>query len=143
MKMLSDMDLFGRTGLYLLPKSKPAACFALSLTLPVGRGLGRGQASRRLASLAKIQPCPPNKIHIRKHLHAESSQAMNKFFTHPMRPFFVGAAVTCHTRRIGVFHQPRRRHFAPPNLLGTHAACGIWRLPDCRPCSNGRAIKAV
>ena len=53
---------------------------------------------------------------------------MNKFFTHPMRPFFRRCGGACHTRRVGVFHQPRCRHFAPPNLLRTHAACGIRRF---------------
>ncbi|SBO70221.1 integral membrane protein [Neisseria gonorrhoeae] len=57
---------------------------------------------------------------------------MNKFFTHPMRPFFVGAAVLAILGVLVFFHQPRRYHPAPPNFLGTYAAGCIRRFFDYR-----------
>ena len=50
----------------------------------------------------------------------------------PYAAVFCRRGGACHTRRVGVFHQPRRHRPAPPNLLRTHAACGIRRFPDCR-----------
>ncbi len=47
-------------------------------------------------------------------------------------PVFRRRDSACHTRRVGVFHQPRCRRPAPPNLLRTHATCGIRRFFDCR-----------